>query len=482
MAALTNSMQDARNENMALMLYTLGHVLHLNQDLSSPDHVRNDNHFYGPHRYIENFGVKTYLNEPNAFPQEQHSWSYWQGMNFSKLLDFWDRNLYNGTVSPLNNSEDTNQPTKKLGLAEWSSGNFLGEDALYNEVVWTNDTFHHFPFPSLNTSVSKSPLRPSYLKNGNAINRSYFDKIGDGITFQNHSVVNYFGWAIAQKNGSSPRTYASVPVWRVSVSLDDTNVLQAYHEQLIPKAIEYSAGILDYFFRGTMSASVIGYDTNSMLYTNLIVNTSSQPFGSGTFYIYQDDNSASRTLLAYTNWSGILPTNGSLMMTFPAPEVPTNKLLLVYQGAVGVNGSGAPFDPVDANIAIATGSFYLVSEQTLEYDNYVGDDFLPSLPATISTNLMSDDFGFAPTPGNYEVLINGGEFDDAGSIGGVASTIPGSDCGWPATFATTPITIPTDAVSVVGNHLEVILTCTDNCRDHVGWQNVSITWRAWPAQ
>ena len=148
------------------------------------------------------------------------------------------------------------------------------------------------------------------------------------------------------------------PEMRAILTVNDTNVLQEYHTDLIPKAIEYSAGILDYFFRGTISVSAIGYDSELTQYTNLIVNTSSQSFGSGIFYLYQDDDSANRTLLAHTNWSGILPANGSLLITFPAPDVATNKLLLVYQGAVGVNGSGLPLDPVDTNIAVAATSFY----------------------------------------------------------------------------------------------------------------------------
>ncbi|HEV2437573.1 MAG TPA: hypothetical protein VG077_16390 [Verrucomicrobiae bacterium] len=119
-------------------------------------------------------------------------------------------------------------------------------------------------------------------------------------------------------------------------------------------------------------------------------------------------------------------------------------------------------------------------EQTKEYDYYVSDDGL-SLPYTLTTNLVSDDFAFTPTPGNYEVIINGGQFDDAGSIGGISTTIFGSPCGAWATFADLPIVVPADQVSIVGNHLEVVLTCTDNCPVAIGWQNVSITWFAWPA-
>lgn len=62
-AALTNSDQTNRNANMAQMFLSLGHVLHLNQDMSQPDHVRNDEHFLGWHRFIENYGSGTYLQQ-----------------------------------------------------------------------------------------------------------------------------------------------------------------------------------------------------------------------------------------------------------------------------------------------------------------------------------------------------------------------------------------------------------------------------------
>ncbi len=96
LASLTNSTQSARNENMALMLYSLGHVLHLNQDLTSPDHVRNDNHFDDAHRFIEIYGTQNYIRNPQWFNQQPHGWAYWQSQGFSKLLDFWDTGKYAG--------------------------------------------------------------------------------------------------------------------------------------------------------------------------------------------------------------------------------------------------------------------------------------------------------------------------------------------------------------------------------------------------
>lgn len=260
-AALTNSAPDDRNTGMAMMFYCLGHILHLNQDLTSPDHVRDAAHLNTA--YFEKFGAANYTNNPQWFVPPQHDqqgWAYWQAQGFSKLLDFWDRSNYvNGSSQALNNEA---KGDVKLGVAEFSNGNFMGETALYKECYSSGD-IHSFPFPSLFSSTSypvnkdiasylDSHLRTNFLSNGginpkgSLVPRVYIDKTGDGITFSNHSVLSYLG-AYALGGLSGRRANLSPAVNQVSVSIHDNNVLQAYHDRLIPKAVEYSAGLLDYF-------------------------------------------------------------------------------------------------------------------------------------------------------------------------------------------------------------------------------------------
>ena len=81
-AALTIGSATSRNQSLAGMLYTLGHVLHLNQDLSQPDHTRNDNHNPGKPNYdrrvwIEPHGLRTFSTRPDWFttpPASQRGW------------------------------------------------------------------------------------------------------------------------------------------------------------------------------------------------------------------------------------------------------------------------------------------------------------------------------------------------------------------------------------------------------------------------
>src|SRR5205807_2709125 len=56
--ALVSGARADREENLARMLFALGSLIHLNQDLSQPDHARNSAHppeeYGGPH-WIEDY-------------------------------------------------------------------------------------------------------------------------------------------------------------------------------------------------------------------------------------------------------------------------------------------------------------------------------------------------------------------------------------------------------------------------------------------
>src|SRR5215472_12743977 len=81
----------------------------------------------------------------------------------------------------------------------------------------------------------------------------YLAKTRDGIHFNHIARINFLGTKVSGLTGARYTT------------IDDPLVLKDYHDLLIPKAVKYAAGLLDYFFRGTMDINTIGYDTNSML-------------------------------------------------------------------------------------------------------------------------------------------------------------------------------------------------------------------------
>ena len=364
-AALTSSTKNSREENLALLLDSLGHVLHLNQDLTSPDHVRNDNHYIDKHRYFENYGRDNYAANSQWFNHQPHGWSYWQSQGFTNLLNFWDTGKYTGASSDALVQEADGYV--KLGLAEFCNGNFLGEDALYIEVVPASDPYHHFPFPSRDTSTqykenwqnALTAIDGSFLKDGSSIQRVYLKKNGDGIKFDHHSVLGYLDVAAL----ASP-TSASLQRKLYTPTIDDSRVLQDYHSILIPKAVEYSAGILDYFFRGELAVSS-DWEPYTEQYTISAFNYSSQTFTGGTFYLYSEDAGGLRTLVQQANVSTLAP-NEFQDFIIQGPLEQATKFVLIYRGTIGS-------DPVDDGIGIAVNTFTLEPDGSCpdcDYDCY----------------------------------------------------------------------------------------------------------------
>jgi hypothetical protein len=187
--------------------------------------------------------------------------------------------------------------------------------------------------------------------------------MGAGITVERHSAFNYLGLKFPMKG--RPRT-------KVAISINDTSILDEYHSVLIPKAIEHSDGILNYFVRGLLYVyadwdNSVGNGGRGRL--TIRNYNSGQDFSGGTFTLYYDTSDGTRTpLRVLTEYPGALPPGGSFTATFTPPTGNVALYTLVYSGGtIGISGS-QPFDPVDANIAVSSISF------TLHWYNIVIND------------------------------------------------------------------------------------------------------------
>jgi len=469
---LTATNHSDRQAALTNMFRSVGQVMHLLEDTTQPQHVRNEQH-------LETFPY-TSISTPWRSPIEDWgntnvanlnygdgSMLDWKGDGFTKLEDFWDRGFYRANgVQALDDDASGTDPTKTLGLAEWCNGNFVGDRHKFGDYYKTSD-IRYYPYPSRSSSTDynqklhnqASGLGTWTFRNGTQGKGIYLNKTGDGVQYNDISRFTYLGTKFPNGLGS----------W--STTIKDDNVLSNYHNVFIPKAVQYSAGLLDYFFRGNMEVSIIGLNTNTLQVTNLIVNTSGQDFHGGAFYWFQEDSNSVRTLVQSNNWSGTF-TNGQSLTNVVSF---TNELFLVYQGTIGYSNSAA-LDPVDANIGIAAARASII--QTIDYP----DDYRYYEPTGFSftTNLVSQDFPFVPQ--KYSAVINTATFDDFGSIGGTNATptyYPGAGYGYPATL--TSVTVDSSQITVVGNHLSVSLTATDSnvFGPPMGYKNVSITWRVY---
>ena len=233
--------QKSRNNYFAKCLRALGQVLHLLQDSAVPAHVRND--FSQGHTDI--------IPDDKSMPWEwignrlehyvkAHDKAEWfnqtVGGNISEitLTNFWDANIWNGTV-PIDDEAI-------LGIAEFTNQNFVSE-----YTIFKNYTFPH----ESSTNIEKyilGQIKPEIVvgKDGKTDEVIYFEKDKHGIKIDHFLVPGYFTKDMFGVDGGVERTY----------HLDD-NCFKDYAALLIPRAIGYSASVVDYFFRGSLEVDDI---------------------------------------------------------------------------------------------------------------------------------------------------------------------------------------------------------------------------------
>jgi hypothetical protein len=101
---------------------------------------------------------------------------------------------------------------------------------------------------------------------------------------------------------------------------------------LLPRAVGYAAGFLDYFFRGDFDAEL---DADTLIITNRTVGEDMD----GTFELYYDDEQDVRTFVA--SWPVVLAPDGSSgRLTVPAiseanPPKDPESFYLVFRGRIG---------------------------------------------------------------------------------------------------------------------------------------------------
>jgi hypothetical protein len=356
---LTAKTPSARQIGLTNTFRSIGQVVHLLQDASQPQHTRNEQHLpYGWRSPIEAYG-----GDPNHQLNFQHGLLPWRADGFTKLEDFWNRGKYSGLGSSelVADASASGVSDSRLGLAEFSNGNFLGAHHLFPEY-YSPGKVQYYPFPSRNRSTTYSQVlaNPAYgvdnftLENGHQGRGIYLRKNADGTPIRHISRVNYLG---AKIRGLEGPTYCTI---------NDPNVLQDYHDILIPKAVEYSAGLLDYFFRGKIDVC-LGLGASPGVFTLQIVNQSGQDLQGGGFHLFYDDSNGNRTELTgsqfSTSYSGALADGGTITAQFTAPAGQVAQYMLVYKGTIGSAG-GTAVDPVDSGIAIAAKVFSYTSVMT----------------------------------------------------------------------------------------------------------------------
>jgi len=315
--ALTSPDSTDRDQAFADSFRAVGQVMHLVEDASVPAHTRNDAHIlYNFEKWVKD--NENSLNTIPIFPTVPLSVSI---NRYVPISQFWDTNQYDGSF-PLTGTD--------IGIAEYSNANFLSEDTIFSS---------EFPYPD-------KSLTELWTDQSN--NRKYLRSIGRGEPVQHQAAVSALYW---YRLNYFPQYSSFFPL-----GLDD----KSYEEQanyLVPRAIGYSAGVKDYFFRGKMDAQKDGEG-------GIKITNNSEEAMSGNFEMYYDAVDGNRHPVEGGTWTLALAANEtSARQTFtpPTDSQAQGKFMLVFRGQLG-----AERDAVAGKVIEIEPSYLFIIQETTE--------------------------------------------------------------------------------------------------------------------
>ena len=338
--ALTGPDARTREAAAADLFRALGQIMHLVVDASVPEHTRDDPHPFGDisRRLLNRHQAGNYEYWVSNQHEEQQEAAF-IARYFSNPIGF-DSSILQipsppgehvATV-PIARLIDADRHTADapdpnvtlspaIGLAEFANANFFSEDTLHGS----------FPFPR-REGLTPSP-RPA-PKSSHV--RAYLAKpAGQG---QPTSV------ALAEC-----ATERSVGRWVVSTSPPYPCVDEAVWEEtashMLPRAVGYARGVLDYFFRAKLRVYSLSTPGTAAI---VFFNDSDEPM-QGTFDVYEGSASEHRHRVVTTDdvlWCSGGPGDQGALTVGPGDvcvaqwEVPASAILrghvLVFQGRFGL--------------------------------------------------------------------------------------------------------------------------------------------------
>ena len=314
---------------LAQTFETLGHVMHLVEDLAVPAHARNDFQSHlefciprrtPPPRWCES-GFERFVRLNPELVDNALGESI--GFAGQQVTRFWDVDQYNGT----NPSADVIQ-----GLAEYTNANFASQFTIFTESRPLSD-HHRFPYPrESSTNIAdlfphRIVLEPVRAKDAKVDRALYIEKTGDGETIKHFAKVGYL-WS--DLVSMSP----AIPVSLV-LQLDD-EVNKDYADLLLPKAVGYARGLLDYFFRGKLDVDLVQDPQDRSLLRLTGTNASADTLVDGTLTLYWDDPDGVRgqvQAFGSVTIKDVSPGGALSSASFSPPE--TERFVAVYEGTLG---------------------------------------------------------------------------------------------------------------------------------------------------
>ncbi len=384
-----------RNKYWATTFRALGDVVHLLQDMGQPQHTRNDAH--SGSQYDGSPGLRGHKSVYENYINARATGAPFSTVGYvglgtpsisvaTKPLTF---NSY-PTIPAFNNYLDffTTREADILsrkGLADYSNRGFFS--------AGTNLGANPYPYPSNSPSSYSTLLNVAQDWEGNPLDYNGY------ITLILADVPD-------SVNPSAPKataltTYSLWDQFLESKGIQPAYTLNRYNydamaDLLIPRAVAYSAGIINYFFRGKLD--VVADPNNLGAY--IIKNLGPEDM-KGNFTLYYDAVDGKRYPVAgdtpTTTWAAItIPSKGQIdNMTFATPTNPAPKgvgeYMLVFNGDMGEEKAVAGSVGAIAATKTAGPVLYVANPRDFSLgqgviDEYTGSGkYLKSVPSGLIT-------------------------------------------------------------------------------------------------
>lgn len=322
--------KNERDRYFGLTFQTLGQVIHHVQDMAQPQHVRNDSHQDLPLGPIPNIpGVENpstyekYTNLPDVRGQLP--------TNF--LVIGYD--LKNPKfVDTFNQPRKFWETTMGEGLAQFTNHNFVSAGTNFD-----NSGMFNFPLftPSLRTEMDIQQMC------FNAKPACPNPNLSGKMTFYGNWVEDRYTGSKSLNPYASTRSIFDADLEKISArksfTLNRFN-FGVMHGFLIPRAVAYSAGLINYFFRGR-----IDFLEDKGIPGRYVIKNLSPEDMHGSFTLYYDAEDGNRYPVAGDamdkTWAYLaILKNGEVNNlsfsppTNPAPKKP-GRYILVFNGDLG---------------------------------------------------------------------------------------------------------------------------------------------------
>lgn len=339
--------KQTRDKFWGLTFQSLGQVIHHIQDMAQPQHVRNDMHL----DENEFFGFNPLYN-PSLYEKYTKSLGTLPFAGYNPVYTSTDTATFN-TARKFWHTDDGK------GLADYTNRGFVSAGTIFDSS---------FPSPVVDTNI-KQNLDIQQLLPGTSL-KGVLTFYGNTVTdnFTGASVTN--PWAVTSSIFDADLKKYSTAFKKEVFSLNRFN-FDVAHSLLIPRAVGYSAGLINYFFRGKLDFIA---DTNNP--GKYVIKNLGPEDMKGTFTLYYDAADGKRYPIAGDGpdktWADRSVSKSSQLddLSFVVPTDPepahSGEYMLVFSGDMGE-------EKASAGVTIgAVAAKFIHGEPDIKIHSYLG--------------------------------------------------------------------------------------------------------------